>query len=235
MDDDTRRALLLTGLVAGYGAIAPPVLPASSVLPNVGAATASVLAARHWGRSWAEIGLDPAHAGRGVGAGLATVPPIAAVVTAVALIPALRAGLRDDRISRLSGREAAFHLFVRIPLATALAEEVMFRGAMLAITGAGRRPARAVAWSSVGFGLWHVLPALHAHRSNPQSARLTRRYGGAMSTVAGTVVATAAAGVALGALRLRSRSVVAPVIAHAAVNGLMFLAARVVARRSQTG
>ncbi|MGH9031052.1 MAG: lysostaphin resistance A-like protein [Acidimicrobiia bacterium] len=228
LDDDTRRALLTTGLIVGYGAIAPRVLPPSSVLPNLGAAAAGVLAARRWGRSWGDLGLDRGDAGPGLRAGLATVPPLASAVAAASLMPALRPLLRDERVIGLSGRDAAYHALVRIPVATALAEEVLFRGALLGMTGAGSRPVRAVAWTSVAFGLWHALPALHSHRSNPHGARLAERHGGVVVTVAGTVVVTAVAGAALAGLRLRARSVLAPVIAHAAVNGLVFLAARAV-------
>ena len=49
--------------------------------------------------------------------------------------------------------------------------------------------------------------------------------------VASTVLATAAAGVAFAWLRLRSRSVVAPVLAHAALNSLAFVATHWVDRR----
>ncbi len=228
---DTKRALLLTGLVVGYGAVAPSMLPATSVLPNLGAASAAVLAARHWGRSWSDLGLDPADAGRGLRAGVTTVLPAAGVLAAMAITPALRPLLRDERVTDASGREAAYHLLVRIPLATAVAEEVLFRGALLGMTGAGRRPARALAWTSVAFGLWHVVPALYSHRSNPHGVQLTEGRGGAVATVAGTVAATAPVGAALAVLRLRSRSVLAPVIAHAAVNGLAFVAARAVGGR----
>jgi membrane protease YdiL (CAAX protease family) len=44
--------------------------------------------------------------------------------------------------------------------------------------------------------------------------------------VAGTVAATTAAGVGFSLLRLRSGSVLAPVIVHAAINSSAFIAAR---------
>ena len=224
-DVDTRRAFLATGLVVAYGAVAPRVLPPTSVVPNLTVAATGVAAARWWGRSWAELGLDPVDARRGLRFGAAAVPVVAGAVATVAAVPALRRLLRDERVLGLSDREAAFHALVRIPLATALAEEVLFRSVLLGQTGTGGRRVRAVVWTSMAFGLWHVLPALHSHRSN--------RQGGAATTVTGTVVATAGVGAALAVLRLRSRSVVAPVIAHAAVNGLTFVAARLVGRRAR--
>ena len=57
-------------------------------------------------------------------------------------------------------------------------------------------------------------------------ARISARAGGRPAHVLGTVAATAAAGVGFALLRLRSRSVAAPVLAHAAVNQLGYAAAR---------
>ena len=53
------------------------------------------------------------------------------------------------------------------------------------------------------------------------------RTGGA---VLAAVAVTAAAGLGFSWLRLRGDSVLAPVVAHAAVNGSAFVAARLVAR-----
>jgi membrane protease YdiL (CAAX protease family) len=56
--------------------------------------------------------------------------------------------------------------------------------------------------------------------------------GGRVALVAGTVAATALAGLGLCALRLRTKSVVAPIVVHAAINGVAFAVARAtVARR----
>jgi membrane protease YdiL (CAAX protease family) len=88
--------------------------------------------------------------------------------------------------------------------------------------------------SAAVFGLWHVLPAVHSHDASPARAELAGRAGGRAATVATTVAATAAAGVALGWLRLRARSVVAPMVTHAAVNIGGLLAARWAVRRSRS-
>ena len=74
--------------------------------------------------------------------------------------------------------------------------------------------------SCLAFGLWHVLPARHVTSFNPVFADLA---GGQLGRVYGVVVAvagTAVAGLVLCWLRLRSRSLLAPALVHATVNGL---------------
>jgi CAAX protease family protein len=75
--------------------------------------------------------------------------------------------------------------------------------------------------SSGLFGLWHVLAALGGGAVNTAIAGLVG--GGAAGTAARVVVTvlfTSAAGVVLCWLRLRSGSLLAPILAHWTVNGL---------------
>ncbi len=224
---DARRAALATGLVLSYGAIAHRMAPTRAETPaNLGAATAAVLLARAWGCSWGDLGLDASQSGRGARAGLAAAAPAVAGLAVAAAIPALRPWFRDDRVVGASPRETAAHVLIRIPLAVGLAEELLFRAALLAVTEAAAGRRWAVAWTSLAFGAWHVVPAIHAHGSTPVVAGKVDRYGGVAATIAGTVVATSLAGAALAVLRLRARSVLAPVIAHTAINVSAFLLAR---------
>jgi membrane protease YdiL (CAAX protease family) len=107
-----------------------------------------------------------------------------------------------------------------------VAEELLFRSALLGLGARSRSRTTAVITTSLAFGAWHVIPSLHAHRANSAHAQLTSRMGGAPASIAMTVAVTAGAGGLLAVLRLRSRSVVAPVIAHGALNAVAFLAAR---------
>jgi membrane protease YdiL (CAAX protease family) len=225
---DVRRAAVATGVVLSYGVVAHRLAPTRTELPaNLGAAAAAVLVARAWGHSWADLGLDPSKAGRGARNGLVASAPLAAGLAVVAAVPAIRPWFRDERVVGTSTREAAGHVLVRIPLATALAEELLFRAVLLAVTDAAlRRRWAAIAWTSLVFGAWHVVPALHAHRNTPEAAGRVESYGGVVATIAGTVAATTVAGVGLAVLRLRARSVLAPVVAHAVVNAAAFLVAR---------
>jgi uncharacterized protein len=115
---------------------------------------------------------------------------------------------------------------VRIPFATALAEELLFRGALLALFRRRRSEAAAVVWTSLLFGAWHVLPTIDHYRGNPVSDLVADPGRGRRLAVLATTLSTAGAGVVFAGLRLRSRSVLAPVLAHAAINVSAYLAGR---------
>ena len=66
------------------------------------------------------------------------------------------AAFRDARVTDVSNAEAAVHLLVRIPLATALVEELVFRGVILGLGVRAGDRRRALLVSSVAFGLWHI-------------------------------------------------------------------------------
>ena len=116
-----------------------------------------------------------------------------------------------------------------LTLALVAGKEVL-AGALLGLLLQRGSRARAVAVSSILFGCWHVLPTLETLTLNPVGAVVgddPARTGGA---VLAAVAVTAAAGLGFSWLRLRGDSVLAPVVAHAAVNGSAFVAARLVAR-----
>ena len=67
------------------------------------------------------------------------------------------------------------------------------------------------------FGLWHLPPALR-DASDKGAA-------GAVGVVVGTIAVTTVAGAAFAWLRLRSGSLVAPMMAHLATNSFAYAAA----------
>jgi len=215
-----------TAGVLAYAAVTPRLARRHAAWTAAGASVVAVGAARVVGVSWAELGLDPAAARRSAAVGVAVAVPIAAGVIAGAHHPVTRGFFADARVVQLPDRDAAYELLVRIPVVTAATEEILFRSALLGIAGESLGIGRAVVWSSLAFGAWHVVPALHSHRHNAAAADAVGGVGGRAAMVAGTVVATALAGVGLSALRLRTKSVVAPIIVHAAINGVAFAAAR---------
>ena len=121
----------------------------------------------------------------------------------------------------------ALQVFVRIPFATALVEELVFRGVILGLglRDGDRRGALIV--SSIAFGLWHIGSALHPERQRATGAWVGHERASAPRVVLGDVVATTIGGLGFGWLRLRSGSIVAPTTAHAALNGSAYLATRI--------
>jgi membrane protease YdiL (CAAX protease family) len=114
---------------------------------------------------------------------------------------------------------------VRIPVGTALAEELAFRGALLGLSLNHRSWLRSIAWTSALFGVWHVLPTLNTLESNPVG-RLAVEAGHHRHAVLFNVAAMTAAGVLFALLRAATGSIVAPVIAHATANAAAYAAAR---------
>jgi uncharacterized protein len=89
----------------------------------------------------------------------------------------------------------------------------------------------AVLGSSLLFGAWHVLPTIAHYRGNPASALVADAGTGQRLAVLATMLSTTAAGGVFAWLRLRSSSLLAPVLAHAAVNISAYLAGRRLGRR----
>jgi membrane protease YdiL (CAAX protease family) len=223
-------------LAVGYGVALHRLLPRRfHVLTNPVAAVALIGLARAAGVRRAGQGLEPGRILTGVAAGLAAAVPVVGAIGAALAVPMTRELFRDERLSPLTLRQALYEAAVRIPVATALGEEVVFRGALLGVLLRRHPPATAAALSSALFGLWHLLPGSAILDTGP-AARVTANHvpakGSALTyaPAAATVLATAAAGWALAELRLRTGSVVAPTVAHAALNGAALLAGWLVSR-----
>jgi membrane protease YdiL (CAAX protease family) len=208
-------------LTAAYNVVLNRHLPDATHLPaNLAASGLLVLLARQAGLDLDDLGLAPEAAAPGARAGLVVAAGSVGIVAAGAAFPPTRRFFVDEKVRDHSMAELTYHTLLRIPIATALGEELAFRAALLGLFGRGRSPRVAVAITSGLFGLWHILPTV---------ASLGPRRGRA-GLVAGVVATTAGAGVGFAALRLRSRSVLAPVVAHAVLNVAALVAARVVSR-----
>lgn len=180
--------------------------------------------ARRAGAGWGALGLDGGTLRSGARWGAVAVALVVVAVVAATLLgdhlPGVDVLLSDDR-ANLPGPLLAWHALWRIPVGTALFEEVVFRGALLGLLLQVASPIRAVVTSSVVFGLWHVAPTIVTLRINDVAVASGRGLG----TVAGAVAVTGVAGVLLGLLRLGSGSLLAPVLAHWATNGVGLVAA----------
>ena len=184
-----------------------------------------VFAIARWaGLGAPELGLARRHLGAGFRWGLGAAAVVVCGVAFVALLPVSQGFFEDDRFSDATAAEVAFDALVRIPIGTALFEELVFRSVLLALLLRRLRPDIAVGASALMFGLWHVLPALGFADSNAGVAD-----GASLAVVPVTVAVTALAGGTLAWLRIRSGSVVAPIVVHAALNTSAVVAAWLVA------
>lgn len=209
------------------------------VARNLIACTLLLVVARATGSGWRDLGLDRATVRAGLRWGAA-----AAIV--VVLVVALGVLLRDvvpfvdallaDRRAHLDGAQLAWAVFVRIPIGTALFEELAFRGLLLASLLQVTSTPRAVTWSSLAFGLWHIAPTIVALRLNDVAVGSLAGLG----AIAGAVAVTTLAGAAFALLRLATGNLLAPVLAHWATNAVALVAAAFVdagpgSARARTG
>lgn len=187
----------------------------------LGIAIAGVAAAA--AMSATELGLDRASFPSGLRWGLAVVGIIAAGLVIALAVPDLRSLLEDDRAD-VPLRSMLWRTLVVIPVATVVVEELLFRGVLLGLLQRLLSAGRALVVCAAVFGLWHLLPVWRGGGAGDLGA------SGDLGAVAGTFVATFAAGLGFGWLRQRSGSLVAPILAHVGTNSLTFAAAWVVVR-----
>lgn len=227
--DHTRRDVIvvLAGLVTLNLVTVELLDDAAQAVVQVTAALGAVVVAVRRGYSVDELGLSrrTLRAGLRLGAMLSAVVIVAVIV--VAATSFTRGFLDDDRFVELSGWRFAYEVLVRIPVVTALSEELLFRSVLLAVMSKVMTNVRAVVASSVCFGLWHVLVTLGDLGGNATTDSLST--AGRIGGVVGVVVVTSVAGMAFAWTRSRSDSVAAPWLVHTALNGSTFVAGYVLA------
>ena len=205
--------LALFSVARTFGVLGPP---AESIGLLVGALA---LIAWFTGATLDDLGLGWADAREGLLYGAGAVALVLLVLVVAAVIPATNGFLHDSR-AQISGDRLVYDLGVSIVLFTAIPEEFAFRGVLL---GSGLRmwgPWRASLVTSALFGLWHIAPTLHTMSDNHVFRGAAASVAGQVLLVLGAIAVTFVAGLAFCWLRLRSRSLIAPVLAHAATDGL---------------
>lgn len=197
-------------------------LPDEVYVPvNLTAGALLVAAARRHGHDWDTLGLSRGAVGPGLRWGAAGAVVVGVGLAAALAWPAAAPLLADERVARLSIRDLAFQVGVRIPLGTVAFEEVAFRGVLLGVWARDHPVPAAVVGSSAIFGVWHIGPTLVLLAEN----EVALGPWGTVAAVAGSVALTAGAGAVLAALRLRTGGIVAPALVHLATNALGTLAA----------
>ena len=210
------EVVVVVGAIA-WNVFANLVLPSPGWVPgNLGAAALLLYACRQAGLSWEELGLRRDRLGRGLVVGLVAAVLIAGVLGVGLAIPLSEGFLEDDTVADASTWERVFRPLVRIPLGTVVFEELLFRGALLALALRRLNVRDAALVASLAFGLWHILPAIES-----VSGSWLAVAGG----VVGTIIATGLAGIVFCWLRFRANSLLAPVLAHIATNSFSWVAA----------
>jgi membrane protease YdiL (CAAX protease family) len=218
--------ILILGLYANI--IANEVLGPVWYIPfNLTLLAVTLILARRAGTTWTSMGLRRDRATRGLKVGIAVVAGIVLGMYVVLALSSFDDILRDERFVESSIGLLLFHALIRIPLGTALYEEVLFRGVIFGMLARRYTPLKAAVSSSILFGLWHILPVLDAMRTNPVGAHFSGLSGAAAAVLA-AVIGTFVAGMGLLWVRLFANSILASVIVHIATNSTAIIAAIVV-------
>ena len=229
----TQHEIPAVALMASSNLALNGALPQPYVVPTALASAAGMLLiSRLSGATPEQLGLALESAPRGVKIGLLIGVPLAVTMAAGAYIPSTQKFFRDERIMSADGPSAFYELFIRMPVATAIGEELIFRSALEGILHCRRTPLQALITSAALFGIWHALPALDRLRSNP-GARVVHKDNNLLKVVVvtGVCCATAGAGVALSWLRQMTGSVLAPIIVHYAINSGAYAGGWLASRR----
>jgi hypothetical protein len=235
-----RRLLSLLALVLvvglSYRLVGQHVLPESAqMLANLGVMVGLVVLLVRWGVLPADLGLRHRFLARGVTTGL-VIALVAAVVIGIGLfIPVTRDALAGGAGAVAGGAtllwsSPALHAYATlgILLATALPEELLFRGALHGLLSKRLALPLAVAVNGVLFGLWH-LPMALGWLSGTATTAAAGGFG-LVGLALLTVVFTGVAGVFFTLLRHWTQSLAAPVLAHWGVNAAAVLGASAAAR-----
>lgn len=176
----------------------------------------------------ADLGLERSQVGSGLRWGGAAFALVLVVVIVASAIPATSGFLHDSRgdipLSRL------ILDLVGIALLTVIPEELLFRGVLLGAAMKKWGTATGVVTTSVLFGFWHIFPTLSTAGGNEKFSQADSTTLGRLGLVTGAVVTTTIAGLIFSWLRVRSQSLVAPMVAHFATNGIALTVAWFVVR-----
>jgi membrane protease YdiL (CAAX protease family) len=167
---------------------------------------------------------------RGAAFGIVLLVATAVVMLVAVAMPAFHELYEDRRVEDGAG-EMLYQTLVRIPLGTAVLEEVAFRGVLPALLAVRFGVMRACIAASVLFGLWHVLPALSLNEVNPVATDVFGTGGGGTAAaVVFAVIGTMFAGFWFCWIRYRARSILATILAHVASNSVGYTIAYFVTR-----
>ncbi len=170
------------------------------------------------------------HLPAGLRWGFAVGLPIAVTIFLFSFAPLPGRPFLDDRYGDMSSLEVLLRAGVRIPLATALFEEYIFRGVLLGLLLRKVTPIQALTISSILFGIWHVFPALGSADAPGGPVG-----DGWLMVLPITVATTGAAGAYLAWLRIRARSLMAPFLVHTLANSTALVAAHLAIGRGGAG
>jgi uncharacterized protein len=215
----TPLATISAGLLL-WGNVVVPRLPAGAggrTAANVGATAVLLAGTRPMRLSADEVGLGRRTWRSGVRAGSVALAGVTGCYALALTSPRVRARLAAADGDALSGRRLAVRAGLLSPIGTVLCEELAFRGVLHAAAARRLSPWRALALTSAVFGLWHLD---HARLAREGGASGGPASGGPATGGTAVLLVTVGGGLALGWLRHRTGSLLAPAGLHLATNSV---------------
>lgn len=215
MNEQLATALVII-LILTYGILLAKVIPSKfHIISNISVSVVAVFIGFFLGLTLNDLGLQPDTYVLGIFTGLIFVG-LLAVLSIIASHTTIfrKHAARQHSILKSSSKEVLFQTSIRIPLSTTLMEEILFRGLLFGLLASFYSVSAAFIVSSVIFGLWHIFPAYNSMNSSMLHVRDKSQH----LSVIGHVVVTFLAGIMFSWLRYISGSLIAPWIAHWAIN-----------------
>ncbi|MFQ5934359.1 MAG: lysostaphin resistance A-like protein [Dehalococcoidia bacterium] len=181
-----------------------------------------LLLARGYGLSWRDVGLSRTSIPSGLRWGLLLGVGLPSLLFLALLLPDPISSLMEDpRLEGLTLAGLAYRTLIRIPLGTALFEEMAFRGVLFGTWAKVASLRSAVVGSSLLFGLWHITPTFNALRTGDR----VEEPALLLVSILAAVVVTFLGGLFFAWLRLRTGGIYGPVLTHWLINALAATAA----------
>ncbi len=164
-----------------------------------------------------EIGFTKKNLGRslvlGLGLSLAVILPFLLLVWLLPMLGVTVPGLHLEKITRAT---LVVRAFVRIPVGTALFEEVLFRGILYGYLIRSVSTRRAAVVTGIFFALWHITPGILVAHFDFQIAHILVALGFLIVGLAGMFFAN----LLFAWIRARTRNIAGSILAHALINSL---------------
>jgi membrane protease YdiL (CAAX protease family) len=217
VDQTFAQELTLVVLILLYGTVLARLVPKKwHLYLNIFIAGVAIILGMAFGLSLSQMGLGHILPGIFVAIGASAIITVATLV--ISTIPYLRRFFLGDDLAHASGKLIAFEAAIRIPLGTALVEEILFRGVLLGLLLQHQSTLGALLISSLIFGLWHIFPTINTLETNNELSVMNAKKARQAGSILGAVSVTFIAGLIFGWLRIIANSIIAPWILHWSIN-----------------
>jgi membrane protease YdiL (CAAX protease family) len=214
------QELVLVILILLYGTVLARLVPRKYHLYlNISIALVAVLLGIAFNVTLEQMGLGLRHILPGIYVAIGASLVITVATLIISAIPPLRRYFLGDDLAQASGKLIAFEAAIRIPLGTALIEEILFRGVLLGLLLLNNSTLVAIIVSAIIFGLWHIFPTINTLENNDGVAStINDKKARKAGSIIGVIIITTIAGIFFGWLRVAANSVLAPWLLHWSIN-----------------